>query len=75
MTRLIETASETPKAAAEVIRQLQSEIARNSERENELLEKRQRLVQEWTLLENRRSTADSQRDAVNSLISGTPVKA
>ena len=71
MTRLIETASETPKAAAEVIRQLQSEIARNSERENELLEERQRLVQELdTLLENQRSTADSQRDAVNSLISG-----
>ncbi|MET4026140.1 uncharacterized protein YoxC [Marinobacter sp. MBR-99] len=71
MTRLIETASETPKAAAEVIRQLQSEIARNSERENELLEERQRLVQELdSLLENQRSTADSQRDAVDSLISG-----
>lgn len=71
MTRLIETASETPKAAAEVIRQLQSEIARNSERENELLEERQRLVQELdTLLENQRSTADSQREAVDTLISG-----
>ncbi|BEH15649.1 coiled-coil domain-containing protein [Marinobacter shengliensis] len=71
MTRLIETASETPKAAAEVIRQLQSEIARNSERENELLEERQRLVQQLdSLLENQRSTADSQRDAVASLISG-----
>ena len=71
MTRLIETASETPKAAAEVIRQLQSEIARNSERENELLEERQRLVKELdSLLETQRSTADSQRDAVASLISG-----
>lgn len=71
MTRLIETASETPKAAAEVIRQLQAEITRNSERENELLEERQRLVQELdSLLENQRSTADSQRDAVASLISG-----
>ncbi|WP_342631020.1 DUF802 domain-containing protein [Marinobacter alkaliphilus] len=71
MTRLIETASETPKAAAEVIRQLQSEIACNSERENELLEERQRLVQELdSLLENQRSTADNQRDAVASLISG-----
>lgn len=70
MTRLIETASETPKAAAEVIRQLQSEIARNSERENELLEERQRLVQELdSLLESQRSTADSQRDAVDALIS------
>jgi len=71
MTRLIETASETPKAAAEVIRQLQSEIARNSERENEMLDERQRLVQELdTLLENQRSTADSQREAVDTLITG-----
>jgi len=71
MTRLIGTASETPKAAAEVIRQLQSEIARNSERENELLTERQRLVQELdTLLESQRSTADSQREAVDTLITG-----
>lgn len=71
MTRLIETASETPKAAAEVIRQLQAEVARNSERENELLAERQRLVQELdSLLENQRSSADSQRDAVNTLVDG-----
>jgi len=71
MTRLIETASETPKAAAEVIRQLQTEIARNSERENELLEERQRLVQELdSLLENQRNSADSQQSAVDSLING-----
>ncbi|MDS1311469.1 DUF802 domain-containing protein [Marinobacter xiaoshiensis] len=71
MTRLIETASETPKAAARVISQLQSEMARNSERENQLLEERQRLVQELdSLLESQRSNADSQREAVDSLISG-----
>ncbi|MGF2688521.1 DUF802 domain-containing protein [Marinobacter sp. DUT-3] len=71
MTRLIETASETPKAAAEVINQLQREMARNSERENELLEERQRLVEELDrLLESQRSNADSQRQAVDSLISG-----
>jgi len=71
MTRLIETASETPKAAAEVINQLQREMARNSERENELLEERQRLVEELdSLLESQRSNADSQRQAVDSLISG-----
>lgn len=71
MTRLIETASETPKAAAEVINQLQREMARNSERENELLEERQRLVQELdNLLASQRSNADSQRQAVDSLISG-----
>ena len=71
MTRLIETASETPKAAAQVISQLQTEMARNSKRENELLEERQRLVQELdSLLESQRSNADSQRQAVDSLISG-----
>ncbi|WP_417512988.1 DUF802 domain-containing protein [Marinobacter sp.] len=71
MTRLIETASETPKAAAQVISQLQGEMARNSERENELLEERQRLVQELdSLLESQRSNADRQRQAVDSLISG-----
>lgn len=71
MTRLIETASETPKAAAQVISQLQSEMARNSERENQLLEERQRLVQELDrLLASQRSNADSQRQAVDSLISG-----
>ncbi|MEP3563914.1 MAG: DUF802 domain-containing protein, partial [Marinobacter sp.] len=71
MTRLIETASETPKAAAQVISQLQSEMARNSERENQLLEERQRLVKELdSLLESQRSNADNQRQAVDSLISG-----
>lgn len=58
-------------AAAQVISQLQSEMARNSERENELLKERQRLVQELdSLLESQRSTADSQRHTVDSLISG-----
>lgn len=71
MTRLIETASETPKAAAEVINQLQQEMARNSERENQLLAERQRLVEELdSLLESQRSNADSQRQAVDALISG-----
>ncbi|MCK0163004.1 DUF802 domain-containing protein [Marinobacter sp. S6332] len=71
MTRLIETASETPKAAAHVISKLQEEMARNSERENQLLEERQRLVQELdSLLESQRSNADSQRQAVDSLITG-----
>lgn len=71
MTRLIETASETPKAAAEAIRQLQTDIARNSERENELLKERQRLVQELdSLLDNQRNTADQQQAAVATLIAG-----
>jgi len=71
MNRLIETASETPKAAAEVIRQLQSEMARNSERDNELLEERKQLVSELdALLANQRQQIDSQRQAVDALVNG-----
>lgn len=71
MTRLIETASETPKAAAEVIRQLQSEMTRNTERENELLTERQRLVSELDqLLDTQHRTVDGQRQAIDTLIRG-----
>jgi DNA anti-recombination protein RmuC len=71
MTRLIETASETPKAAAEVIRQLQAEMARNSERDNELLEERKQLVSELdALLANQREQIDGQRQAVDNLVNG-----
>jgi hypothetical protein len=46
MTRLIEVASETPRAAAEVIGQLRQEISNNIERDNSLLEERSRLMTE-----------------------------
>ena len=69
MTRLIETASETPKAAAEVISELRAEMTRNSERDNALLEERQRLVSELDrLLGAQRQAAEAQREAVESLI-------
>ncbi|ARB44283.1 DUF802 domain-containing protein [Alloalcanivorax xenomutans] len=69
MTRLIETASETPKAAAEVISQLREEMARGSERDNEMLEERRRIMAELeTLLAAQRETAAAQREAVESLI-------
>lgn len=50
MARLIETASETPRAAAEVISKLRSEISDNIERDNQLLEERQTLMQELNAL-------------------------
>ncbi len=69
MTRLIETASETPKAAAEVINELRAEMTRNSERDNALLEERQRLVSELDrLLGAQRQAAEAQREAVEGLI-------
>ena len=46
MTRLIEVASETPKAAAEVIGRLRKEISNNIERDNQLLEERSRLMEQ-----------------------------
>ncbi|MDX1803273.1 MAG: DUF802 domain-containing protein [Alcanivorax sp.] len=69
MTRLIETASQTPKAAAEVITQLREEMARNSERDNQLLEERHRLMRELdALLGTQRDAASAQRDAIDTLI-------
>lgn len=50
MTRLIETASETPKAAAEVIGHLRGEISKNIERDNQLLSERQKLMEELSTL-------------------------
>jgi hypothetical protein len=46
MSRLIQVASETPRAAAEVIGKLREEITHNAERENALLEERQRVMAE-----------------------------
>ncbi len=69
MTRLIETASETPKAAAEVITRLREEMTRSSERDNELLEERQRITEELDqLLSNQREAATAQREAIETLI-------
>ena len=46
MARLIETAAETPAAAAEVITALRSEISQNLERDNALLAERNTLVEQ-----------------------------
>ncbi|MBK8971363.1 MAG: hypothetical protein IPM37_08370 [Hahellaceae bacterium] len=55
MTRLIETASETPRAAAEVIGQLREELTRSMARDNALLEERQQLMQGLQSLSSRLS--------------------
>lgn len=69
MTRLIETASETPKAAAEVITQLRQEMTRNSERDNELLAERERIMAELDdLLSSQREASAAQREAIETLI-------
>jgi len=69
MTRLIQTASETPRAAAEVIGQLRHEISNNIERDNSLLEERGRLMAELTTLSQALEHASAgQREAIEGLV-------
>ncbi|MCG8313212.1 MAG: DUF802 domain-containing protein [Pseudomonadales bacterium] len=69
MTQLIETASETPKAAAEVIEKLRKEISNNIERDNNLLEERTQLMAELNrLLVSVEETSAGQRQAIETLV-------
>jgi len=69
MTRLIETASETPRAAAEVIGLLRAEITNNVERDNQLLAERQRVMEELNALSGSlEQAATGQREAVEKLV-------
>jgi hypothetical protein len=69
MTRLIQTASETPRAAAEVIGHLRQEISNNIERDNSLLEERTRLMAQLDKLCDSLGQASSgQREAIESLV-------
>lgn len=72
MTRLMETASDAPKAAAEVIAQLREEISKNIERDNDLLKEReQTLSQMATLSASLEENARLQREAVESMLQGS----
>ncbi|MFT6287062.1 MAG: hypothetical protein ACJA09_001814 [Alcanivorax sp.] len=72
MTRLIRTASETPKAAAEVISQLREEIASTVARDNEHLEERRQIMQNLsTLSVELAEAARGQRDAVEGLVTAS----
>ena len=75
MTRLIQTASETPRAAAEVIGQLRTEIGNNIERDNQLLLERQQIMQELNKLTNSlEQSASSQQAAVEALVSSASTR-
>lgn len=70
MARLIETASAAPKAAAEVLEQLRQEISNNIERDNELLQERQQLMNGLSsLLASLQESSAQQRAAIESLVS------
>lgn len=69
MNRLFETASEAPKAAAEVIEKLRGEISKNIERDNSMLEERRSIMEELnTLLSSIEQTSSGQREAIETLV-------
>lgn len=72
MTRLIQTASETPRAAAEVIGQLRHEISNTIERDNALLEERRRTLEQLdTLSSSVEQASTGQREAIESLVTSS----
>jgi hypothetical protein len=69
MARLMHTASEAPKAAAEVIAQLREQMSRLAERDNATLVERADLVgQIGTLLQQVQQTTGEQRAAIENLV-------
>jgi Domain of unknown function (DUF802) len=69
MTRLMQTASEAPRAAAEVIAQLREQMSRLAERDNAALGERAELVgQIGTLLQQVQQTTGEQRAAIEHLV-------
>jgi hypothetical protein len=69
ITRLIETASEAPKAAAEVIGQLRQEISVSVARDNALLEERTRILNTLsTLLDAINHASTEQRGVIDAMV-------
>ncbi|MES2052097.1 MAG: hypothetical protein V4455_09070, partial [Pseudomonadota bacterium] len=68
MTRLMQTASEVPQAAAEVIAQLRQEMSRITERDNLALEERSAVMEKINaLLQTINQSSGEQRAAIESL--------
>ncbi|MFN7153058.1 MAG: DUF802 domain-containing protein [Acidovorax sp.] len=69
LTRLLQTASDVPQAAAEVITQLRHEMTRLSERDNLALAERTAMMEQvGSLLESVSNAAVQQRSAIDSLV-------
>jgi hypothetical protein len=74
IARLIETASEAPRAAAEVIGQLRQEISHSVARDNALLEERSRIMETLnTLLAGINHASLEQRTVIDSLVASSAV--
>ena len=69
LTRLLQTASDVPQAAAEVIIQLRQEMTRLSERDNVTLAERTTMMEQvGTLLQSVNEAAVQQRSAIDALV-------
>ncbi len=69
LTRLLQTASNVPQAAAEVITQLRQEMTRLSERDNVALAERTAMLEQLsTLLQSVNEVAMQQRAAIDALV-------
>jgi hypothetical protein len=72
IARLIETASEAPRAAAEVIGQLRQQVSNTVARDNELLEERSRIMETLNaLLDAINHTSREQRSVIDSLVTSS----
>ena len=74
ITRLIATASEAPRAAADVIGQLRQEMSGSLARDNELLDERARIMATLnSLLDGIHHAAAEQRAVIDSLVASSAV--
>jgi hypothetical protein len=74
IARLIETASEAPRAAAEVIGKLRQEVSSSAARDNELLQERSRILETLNaLLDSIRHASAEQRAVIDSLVESSAV--
>ena len=74
IARLMETAAQAPRAAAEVIGQLRQEISRSVARDNDLLEERGRILETLnTLLASITHAAAEQRTVIDALVASSAV--
>lgn len=70
--RLVQAASEAPRAAAEVIGELRQKLSDSMVRDNDMLEERNRLLETLsTLLDAVNHTAAEQRSAVDALVASS----
>ena len=72
VTRLMQTAAEAPKAAAEVISQLRQELSASVARDNTLLEERARIMETLgSLLDAINHASTEQRSAIDALVASS----